>query len=128
MRIFKHRIFHQWAKAEGLSDKALKKAVGEMEKGLFEASLGSGLYKKRVAREGQGKSGGYRTLVAFLVKEKAFFVYGFSKNDRSNINEKEKKIYRQLAKDFLEMVENEIQEMIANGKLYEVKYHEKNIT
>jgi len=51
---------------------ALSKAVHEIEKGLFETSLGSGLYKKRVAREGQGKSGDYRTLLAFLANEKAF--------------------------------------------------------
>ncbi len=92
-----------------------------MEKGLFEASLGSGLYKKRVAKSGYGKSGSYRKLVAFLVKEKAFFVYGFSKNNRSDINEKEQKIYRQLAKHFLSMTENEIQKMLMDRKLYEVK-------
>jgi hypothetical protein len=121
MRIFKHKSFHEWAKEEKLSDVVIKKAITEMENGLFEASLGSGLYKKRVAKDGQGKSDSYRTLVAFLVREKAFFVYGFSKNDRSNINEKEKKIYRQLAKYFLGMTESEIQKMLMNGKLYEVK-------
>ncbi len=121
MRIFKHKSFHEWTKEEKLSDEVIKKAIAEMEEGLFEASLGSGLYKKRVAKSGRGKSGSYRTLVAFLVKEKAFFVYGFSKNNRSDINEKEKKIYRQLAKHFLGMTESEIQSMLINGKLYEVK-------
>jgi hypothetical protein len=55
MRIFKYRAFRQWAKAEGLSDSALKNAIKEIELGLFEANLGGGLYKKRVARKGQGK-------------------------------------------------------------------------
>ncbi len=121
MRIFKHRVFHQWAKEEKLQDSTLKKAISEMEKGLFEVSMGSGLYKKRIAKEGKGKSGSYRTLVAFLSKEKSFFIYGFSKNNRANINEKEKKIYKQLSKDLINMTEDAIQKMIVNGKLYEVK-------
>lgn len=88
---------------------------------LYEANLGSGLYKKRVALLGKGKSGGYRTLVAFKKEKNAFFVYGFAKRVRENINEREKKLYRQLAKDFLAMDEEEIQAMIKKNKLYEVK-------
>jgi hypothetical protein len=34
-----------------------------MTEGLFDADLGGGLFKKRIARQGQGKSGGFRTLV-----------------------------------------------------------------
>lgn len=121
MKIYKHRSFHQWAKSEGLTDKALKKAIEEMENGLFEANLGSGLYKKRVALPGKGKSGGYRTLVAFKKEKNAFFVYGFAKGVRANIDEREEKLYRQIARDFLIMDEEEIQTMIEKSKLYEVK-------
>ena len=44
-----------------------------MEKGLFEANLGNGLYKKRIARPNQGKSDGYRVLLAFKQKNHLFF-------------------------------------------------------
>ncbi len=97
IRIFKHRSFHQWAKSEGLADSALKKAVEEMEKGLYEGNLGSRLYKKRVALPGKGKRGSYRTLVAFRKEETAFFMYGFAKNVRANIDDREEKIYLQPA-------------------------------
>ncbi len=121
MRIFKYKIFHKWAESEGLKDKALRQAVEELKNGLFEANLGSGLYKKRVAMPGKGKSGGYRTLLAFKNEEKAFFIYGFAKNDRANIDEHEKQVYRQLARDFLGMNTIAIQKMLDNGKLFEVQ-------
>jgi hypothetical protein len=121
MRIFKHRGFHRWARSEGLTNSILKSAVDEMNKGLYEASLGSGLYKKRVALPGEGKRGSHRTLVAFRKSERAFFVYGFAKNVRDNIDEKEEKLYRQFAKNFLKMDEKAIKRMIEKGTLFEVK-------
>lgn len=121
MKIYKHRSFYQWAKSEGLTDAALKKAIKEIENGLYEVNLGSGLYKKRVALPGKGKSSGYRTLLAFKKGKNAFFVYGFAKGVRANIDEREEKLYRQIAKDFLMMDEDEIQAMIKKSKLYEVK-------
>lgn len=121
MRIFKHKSFHQWAKSEGVTDSILKKAIEEIEKGLYEGNLGSGLYKKRVAMPGQGKRSSYRTLLAFKKDDKAFFIYGFAKNDRADIDDKEQKIYRQLAKELLSMNEEAINKMIKNGKLFEVK-------
>ena len=92
-----------------------------MGRGLFEVHLGSGLYKKRFAAKGRGKSGSYRTLIAFRIESRAVFVYGFSKNVRANIDNKEEKIYRQLAKEFLNLDETEIAYMLAHDKLFEVK-------
>lgn len=120
MRVFKHKSFHKWAKTEDLRDETLKRAIHELEKGLYEANLGSGLYKKRVAMAGKGKRGGYRTLIAFKSGDRAFFVYGFAKNVRADIGEDEKKIYRKLARDLLGMDARSIQKMLENGKLFEV--------
>lgn len=121
MRIFKHKIFHKWAESEGLKDKVLREAIEEVKNGLFEANLGSGLYKKRVAMPDKGKRSGYRTLLAFKNEERAFFIYGFAKNDRANINDHEQQVYRQLARDFLEMNAIAIEKMLNNGKLFEVQ-------
>jgi hypothetical protein len=121
VKIFKHRLFHNWAKSEELADDILWLAINEIEKGLYEANLGGGLYKKRIAISGKGKRSGYRTLVAYKKGEKAFFIYGFSKNTQSNITESELKIYRRLAKDILEMDSTMIKKMVSNGKLVEVK-------
>ena len=121
MRIFKYRTFCQWAKKEGVSDSALKKAVDEIENGLFDAKLGNGLYKKRVARTGQGKRGGYRTILAFKEKERSIFMYGYAKNDRDNISDKEEAVYKKLATYYLEISNKQLGALIHAGELTEVK-------
>ncbi len=62
-----------------------------MESGLIYAELGDGLCKQQVARQGQGKRGGHRTLIAFKKDDRSVFVFGFSKNERDNINEQDEK-------------------------------------
>lgn len=101
IRIYKLRWFKRWASKEGLSDSLLKSAIAEMQQGLVDADLGANVYKKRVPLLGQGKSRSLRTLIAFQVDNKAFFIYGFSKNARSNINVKEMKSLKVLAKELL---------------------------
>ena len=64
MKIYKTRVFHRWADDEGLTDTSICAAVKEMKDGLFDADLGGGLFKKRIAKQGKGKSGGFRTLLA----------------------------------------------------------------
>lgn len=121
MRIFKYRAFRQWAKSEGLNDTSLKAAVDEMERGLFDANLGNGLYKKRVARKGQGKSGGYRTIIAFKKNDRAVLMYGYAKNERDNISEKEEIVYKKLAAYYLEVTDSKLNLLVKNGELFEVK-------
>lgn len=120
MRILKYRSFWQWAKAEGLDDKTLKQATKEIEQGLFEAILGSGLYKKRIARIGQGKRSSYRTLIALKLNDRAIFMYGFAKNERVNISSKEKDVYRRLAKYYLGITDMQLNILIEKGELIEV--------
>lgn len=120
MKIYKYKSFHQWARSEGLTDKMLKDAIVEMTKGLFEANLGSGLYKKRVAMQGKGKRGGYRVLIAFKNEYRSFYVYGYAKNEKANINDKEKSIYRDLANVLLNANENVLNKMTKQGTLIEV--------
>jgi hypothetical protein len=120
-RVFKHYHFQQWAKSESLTDKELKKAVDELESGLHDGNLGGGLYKKRVPEPGQGKRGSYRTLLAFRKGGQAFFVYGYAKNVKTNINAKEKAVYKNLAKLLLNLDEKTLENMIKIGNLTEVK-------
>ena len=120
MRIFKHKSFDRWASSESLTDETLKNALAEMEEGLYDANLGSGLYKKRIAISGKGKSGGYRTLIACKWHDKAFFLYGFAKNERNNITNSEEKVYRKLSKDLLSMDFKSIDALLKSGKIIEV--------
>ena len=120
MRIFKHKRFSQWARKEGIADQELRKAVQDMLMGNFEANLGGGLYKKRVPRKGQGKSSGYRTLIAFKREDRSIFIFGFAKNERSNIGAIEQQIFKKLAKDYLNASPKDLDSLIKIGELFEV--------
>lgn len=95
-----------------------------MQKGLIYAEIGDGLCKQQIARPGEGKRGGHRTLVAFKKNDRAVFVFGFSKNDRSNIDEQEEKLYRMLAKHYLNLSDTEIDKMLSEKTLIEVSYEQ----
>ncbi|WP_082568975.1 type II toxin-antitoxin system RelE/ParE family toxin [Rhizobacter sp. Root1221] len=79
-RVFKTRTFDRWAK-KVLSDSALCVAAREIEQGQFEAELGQGICKKRVAVAGQGKSGSTRTLVAKRNPHAIIFLFGREKSE-----------------------------------------------
>jgi len=103
MKVYKHSEFAKWAQKENLSDGVLLNALDEIKQGLVDANLGGGLYKKRVAVNNKGKSGGVRILLAYQIKSVAFFIYGFAKNDRDNISAselKQLKMYAQLLLSF----------------------------
>lgn len=121
MRIYKNKLFSRWAAREKISDKALTKAVAEIDQGLVEANLGGNLYKKRVAVEGKGKSGGVRTLLAYRFEERAFFIYGFAKNARSNIHSNEEKALKRYAAELMAYSDNQLKLAVKSGALIEVK-------
>lgn len=100
MNVLKRKDFARWQTGEKLSDAALCKAVQEMESGLIDADLGGHLYKKRVARPGAGKSGGYRTLLSARVGHRYVFLHGFPKSDKANVTRDEKKRCNMLARYF----------------------------
>lgn len=79
-RVFKLKTFTRWAK-KILSDDQLCNAAKEILAGRYEADLGGGLCKKRIAVAGQGKSGATRTLVAKDGAQGLFFIAGRQKSD-----------------------------------------------
>ena len=120
MTSFKLKWFHKWAEKEDLTDNALQKAIQEMEQGQIDANLGGHVYKKRVGIKGRGKSGGVRTLIAFQLEERAFFMYGFAKNKRDNIEDNELKALKVLAKKLLNYTDKELSNAIEAGEIIEV--------
>jgi hypothetical protein len=120
MRVFKSKWFQKWAAKEGLDDDALRAAIEEMENGLIDAELGGHVAKKRVALPGRGKRGGTRTLVVYQQANKAFFVYGFAKNERANISDKELKALKLLATQLLGYTNPALVKAIEAGELIEV--------
>lgn len=121
MLIFKNRTFNKWAAKEGLDDEALRAAVDEMECGLIDADLGGHVVKKRVALAGRGKRGGGRTLVAYKVGNKTFFVYGFAKNAIANIKDDELKGLKAYAKVLLRYSAKELKDAVKTGVLIKVE-------
>jgi hypothetical protein len=89
--------------------------------GLIDADLGGHIVKKRVALPGQGKRGGARTIVATNLAERWFFLYGFNKNERSNIDKDESRALQEVAKDLLGLVERELGIALQAGEIVEVR-------
>lgn len=126
MNVLKRKNFARWQAGEKLPDAALCKAVKEMESGLIDADLGGFLYKKRVARPGGGKSGGYRTLLSARIGSRYVFLHGFRKNDKANITQDEKKALQYVGKVFLELSADALSKALQAGVLLEVYCDEQD--
>jgi hypothetical protein len=120
LRIFKNAWFTRFAGREKIDDAALKEAVERAEKGAIDADLGGGVIKQRLARAGSGKSGGYRSIIVFRKGDRAFFLHGFAKSDRKNIEPRELADFKKLAKGYLALSNEQIQKMLFDGNLTEV--------
>jgi hypothetical protein len=120
MRIFKNSWFARFADKEGITDGELVEAADLLEAGLAGADLGGDVYKMRLARPGEGKSGGYRVIVFFRSEERTFFEYGFAKADRGNISEKELRNFRKMAKIHLSLTDAEIRDDLRKRNWIEV--------
>lgn len=85
-------------------------------------SLGAGLYKLRIAtKEGRGKSGGSRSILAFKNDKGLFWLHLFSKNDKGNVTTSELKKLKHLADIMFELSDEKIKKLINLGELFEVK-------
>jgi hypothetical protein len=120
MAVYKTRWFDRWVRKQGVTTSSLCAAVREMRTGLYEADLGSGLFKKRIARVGQGKSGGFRTLIATNRRDRWIFLYGFAKNERGNIDKNEEEALKELAANLLSLAPSALGKAQREGKLMEV--------
>jgi hypothetical protein len=120
MLVLKRRDFAKWQAGENLPDSSLCDAVKEMEGGLIDADLGGFLYKKRIARSGSGKSGGYRTLLSAKSGNSYVFLFGFAKSARANVTTEEKKALRFAGKLFLELSSEALSLALRAGTLEEI--------
>ena len=103
-----------------MPDEALCDAVLRAGRGQVDADLGGGVIKQRIARQGEGRSGGFRAIVLFRRDERAFFVHGFAKNDRENLRRDELRALRELAKELSGLDETRLEAMLMNGTISEV--------
>ena len=110
----------KFARREGITNSGLRDAIDRAERGLIDAELGGGLIKQRVARQGKGRSGGYRTIIAYRVKDRAVFLYGFAKSEQENIDFNQLATARKLAGKWLTVNADQIAQAIVADELQEI--------
>ena len=123
MRVFKGKQFSRWAAGEAISEADLCQTAAEAFAGQYDADLGGYLFKKRIARQDGGKSGGYRTILGFRKSdsERIFFVYGFPKNARANITSREKTALSADASALVDTSDKQIDELKTMGSILELE-------
>jgi hypothetical protein len=120
VRIFKTKWLARYARRQRIADRSLKEAVMRAGHGTIDADLGDGIIKQRVARSGQGRSGGYRMLIAYRSGARAVFLYAFAKNERENIDPDELLTLREIGAIWLAADARHIAQALADGTLQEV--------
>jgi hypothetical protein len=128
LRIFKNKSFAPFARKARLTDANPCEAIRNADQGLIDANLGGGVIKQHIARSGGGKSEGFRTIILFRARSRAFFVHGFAKNERDNIDDKELAAFKMLAARLLAYDEATLAKAIAAGVLMEVKFDDQAIS
>jgi hypothetical protein len=124
-RVFKTRWFTRFARGERITDGGLSEAIARAGQGLIDADLGGGVLKQCVARQGQGRSSGYRLLIAYRAQHRAVFLYGLAKRGRENIEPNELMTLREIAAQWLAADAKHIARALNEGVLQEVLYDEK---
>lgn len=115
------RQFAKWVSKQQIPENNLVKALNELRSGNFEANLGGQLYKKRISFPGRGKSGSGRTIICYKKGDRAIFIHGFAKNEKSNLSRKELLLFKEFAKILLSLSAKAIEVAINNGDFVEVK-------
>lgn len=128
MRVFKTKWLARYARRERIADRSLREAIERAERGLVDADLGGGVVKQRVARAGQGRSGGYRLLVAYRAGHRAVFLYGFAKRERENIEGDELLTLREIGAAWLAADDERIARAVEEEVLQEVADDDEDAT
>jgi hypothetical protein len=128
LRVFKNTPFARFARKARITDSVLCEAIADVARGLVDADLGGGVVKQTIARQGGGKSGGFRTIILFRIGERAFFVHGFAKNERDNIGDDELAAFKLLAAEMLAYDDRALAKAIGNGTLREVVCHDEAVS
>jgi hypothetical protein len=119
--IYQLKSFARFARGEKIADASLIEAIRRADRGLVDADLGGGLIKQRIARKGQGRSGGYRMMIAYRAQNLSVFLFGFAKSDENNIDDRQLAVLRRIAASWLSADAASIKKAIERGELTEVQ-------
>ena len=121
MRIFVTKAFKRFQRKERIKDAALLEAIDRARQGLIDADLGANLIKQRIARPGEGRSGGYRTIIAYRENQRSVFLFGFAKNEMANISKADHRDLADYGAMLLQLDDDGIETMIENDQLKEIE-------
>jgi hypothetical protein len=126
VRVFKSKRFARFARKERISDASLCKAVKDADAGLIDADYVGAVIKQRIARPNEGKSGGYRSIILFRRGVRSFFVFGFAKSERANIDASDERDFKELARILLAATDDELKRLLERNEFVEVTCHEED--
>jgi hypothetical protein len=114
------RRFFKWVSTQPVSKTELKTALEELKGGVFEASLGGNIYKKRIRFQGRGKRGSGRTIICYKRGGRAIFIHGFAKNEKDNLSARELMALKEFSNILTGLTDAQFEKAIANGDFREV--------
>jgi hypothetical protein len=120
VRTFKAKEFARFTRRERIADETCARRSTVPQSGLIDANLGGNLIKQRGARPGQGRSGGYRTVVVWGAGQHSFFVYGFGKSRKADLTPKELVAYQRLGRLLLGYDDNALKRAVTAKELVEL--------
>jgi hypothetical protein len=120
MTVYATKEFDRFARKAGLVRAKQLQAAFDVMEGRYDADLGGGVFKMRIARDGSGKSGGFRTIILFRSGGHCFLAHGFAKNEKANVSAKELKALKRLAEVLLGFTNAQLTTAELAGELIEV--------
>lgn len=115
------KAFVRQARRSAVDDDALCEAIDRAEKGHVDANLGGRLIKQRVIRPGKGRSGGFRTIVAYWHGERAVFLYLFAKNRKANLSMVELEDLKAAARILMRLDDEQLRQLVDSGGWREIE-------
>jgi hypothetical protein len=120
-KFYMTKEFSRFARKAELAPAKMLEAASGVVQGRYDADLGGGVFKQRVARDGGGKSGGFRTIILFRVGGHVFLVHGFAKNAKANVSARELKALKRLADLYIGFSEDRLSYAESTGELIELE-------
>ena len=127
-RVFMTKTFGRWLRKTTLAEQDLCEAVAQIAAGLVDAKLGGCVFKKRIAASGRGKRGSARVLIGTNLGGRWFFLYGFEKNERSNVDARELGALQKLAGVLLKLDASRLSIELECGNLQEICHETQSHT
>jgi hypothetical protein len=121
MAICKTKPFQRFARRNRLDDLVLRQAAESVQNGQADADLGGGVYKQRIARARQGKSGGYRTILVQRRGGDLVFVHGFAKSEKGNVTHAELEALKAQATAFSKLTPEQVRTAVESGAWVELE-------